>query len=160
MTDQTAYVNAYLENTTSMLHDQLNQIIQLKTQLKLTDSLLAQRDATITDLSNKLSVSTTIEKEMSVMIEKLRIAEDSHHALTNKVSHMETLQNQFNEVKKLLVKKEKELEQTKLLLEEKNTKKEPDTDIPVTTPKRKINKKKAEMTFDLPEVSTKESDDF
>ena len=70
MTDQSAYVNAYLENTVAMLHDQLNQIIQLKTQVKLSENLLSQKDSTIAELSNKLSVSVATEKEFDTLKEE------------------------------------------------------------------------------------------
>jgi len=159
MADQSVYVNAYLENTVAMLHDQLNQIIQLKTQVKLSENLLSQKDSTIAELSNKLSVSVATEKEFAVLKEKARIAEDSHHALLNKVSHMEALQNQFNELKRLYIDKEKELTETKQLLEEyKNPKVE---DVPAVS-KKKINTKKKEevLVTEEPVQSNKESDDF
>ena len=159
MTDQSAYVNAYLENTVAMLHDQLNQIIQLKTQVKLSENLLSQKDSTIAELSNKLSVSVATEKELTALKEKARIAEDSHHALLNKVSHMEALQNQFNELKRMYIDKEKELTETKQLLEEyKNPKVE---DVPAVS-KKKINTKKKEevLVKEEPVQSNKESNDF
>lgn len=152
MADQSVYVNAYLENTVAMLHDQLNQIIQLKTQVKLSENLLSQKDSTIAELSNKLSVSVATEKEFDTLKEKARIAEDSHHALLNKVSHMEALQNQFNELKRMYIDKEKELAETKQLLEESKSVKESSE-----TPKRKINTKKKEEPDQL---SNKESNDF
>lgn len=117
MTDQSAYVNAYIENIMGMVHDQLNQIIQLKTQIKVTEPLLSQKEALITDLSSKVSSSQHTETEVATLKEKLRIAEDSYHALTNKVSHMDTLMAQIVEMKKtiqekdrLLVEKDKEIE--------------------------------------------------
>jgi predicted nucleic acid-binding Zn-ribbon protein len=162
MTDQSAYVNAYLENTVAMLHDQLNQIIQLKTQIKLSENLLSQKDSTIADLSNKLASSTVTEKEFAALKEKARIAEDSHHALVNKVSHMEALQNQFNELKRMYVEKEKELDETKSALEEYRTKKEPEIPSDTPAPKRKINTKKKEsvITESTEDQPKKESDDF
>ena len=153
MTDQSAYVNAYLESAMAMLHDQLNQVVQLKTQVKLSENLLSQKDSTISDLSSKITTTTSAtEKEFAALKEKARIAEDSHHALVNKVSHMEALQNQFNELKKLYIDKEKELTETKQLLEELKSVKE-SSDVS----KRKINIKKKEEPDQL---SNKESDDF
>ena len=65
MTDQSAYVNAYIENIMGMVHDQLNQIIQLKTQIKVTEPLLSQKEATIADLSSKISKSQHTETEVA-----------------------------------------------------------------------------------------------
>ena len=159
MTDQSAYVNAYLENTVAMLHDQLNQIIQLKTQVKLSENLLSQKDSKITELSSQITTTSATEKEFAALKEKTRIAEDSHHALMNKVSHMEALQNQFNELKKLYIDKEKELVETKQLLEEYKIPKVEDVQ---SVSKRKINTKKKEevLVAEEPIRSNKESDDF
>ena len=159
MTDQSAYVNAYLENTVAMLHDQLNQIIQLKTQVKLSENLLSQKDSKITELSSQITTTSATEKEFTALKERARIAEDSQHALMNKVSHMEALQNQFNELKKLYIDKEKELIETKQLLEEYKIPKVEDVQ---SVSKRKINtKKKEEVLVAEEQIKTKkESDDF
>lgn len=154
MTDQSAYVNAYIENIMGMVHDQLNQIIQLKTQIKVTEPLLAQKDATIADLSSKVTTSQHTDAEVTALKQKLRVTEDSFHALTNKVSHMETLQNQFNNVKKRLIEKEKEIEDLKAALENK-------TDEPsvIVVPKRKINSKNKKESV-IEEMPNTESNDF
>lgn len=159
MTDQSAYVNAYLESAMAMLHDQLNQVVQLKTQVKLSENLLSQKDSTIAELSNKLSVSVATEKEFAVLKEKTRIVEDSYHALMNKVSHMESLQNQFNELKKMYIEKEKELTETKKLL---GGYKDDKADTVPTVSKKKINTKKKEevLVKEEPVQSNKESNDF
>lgn len=187
MTDQTAYVNTYLEHVMSMVHDQLNQLIQLRTQLKLTESVIAQKDAVIADLNNKFLSTENSEIEMNNLRERARIAEDSFHAMSNKVSHMETLQNQFSELKNQFIGKEnqlnvvinqlsererelnnakeligsltKELEILKAKVDNFPKEKE---EIEVA-PKKKINntKKKESVTLELPAVTTiAETNDF
>lgn len=159
MADQSVYVNAYLENAVAMLHDQLNQIIQLKTQIKLSENLLSQKDSTIADLTNKLTISTATEKEFTSLKEKARIAEDSHHALVNKVSHMESLQNQFNDLKRSYIDKEKELAETKQLLEGYKDNKVNGIP-PVSKKKINIKKKESVITESTEDQPKKESDDF
>lgn len=186
MTDQNAYVNAYLEHVMAMVHDQLNQIIQLKTQLKLTEFIIAQKDAVIVDLNNKFLSTENSEIEMNNLKERARIAEDSYHAMSNKVSHMETLQNQFNDTKRQIIEKDRELGLVKsqieilsaeiqnlhTIIEEKNSQlKEakavmdalPKAKEPEETEvlKKKINKKKESATLELPAVvSIAETNDF
>ena len=139
MTDQSAYVNAYIENIMGMVHDQLNQIIQLKTQIKVTEPLLSQKEATIADLSSKISKSQHTETEVASLKEKLRIAEDSYHALTNKVSHMDTLMNQIVEMKKTIQEKDR-------LLAEKDKQIEDLSKPPVINIKSGNRSKKANKT--------------
>jgi uncharacterized protein involved in exopolysaccharide biosynthesis len=158
MTDQNAYVNAYIENAMNMVHEQVNIIMQQKTQLKLVDALVAQKDATIADLNNKLLNDQNSETEMNNLREKARIAEDSYHTLTNKVSHMETLQNQFNDIKRKYIEVEKELAATK---EELKNEKESVKMVAEALPKKRINKKEsAALEFADSVVLQKESNDF
>jgi chromosome segregation ATPase len=133
MTDQSAYVNAYIENIMSMVHDQLNQIIQLKTQIKVTESLLSQKESTIADLTSKVSTSQHTESEVKTLKEKLKVTEDSFHALTNKVSHMDTLMNQIVEMKKIIQEKDR-------LLAEKDQQIQ-DLSTPKKTTTHNINRK-------------------
>lgn len=121
--DQNAYVNAYIDLVVGMLHDQLNQILQLKTQTKITETLLAQKDSTISekdaaiaDLSSRISAAQANDTELNNLRERLRVAEDSYHAVSNKLSHMETLQQQFNDMKRQVIDKDKELTDTKTQL--------------------------------------------
>lgn len=173
MSEQNAYVNAYLELVSSMVHDQLNQIIQLRTQTKLSESLLAQKDTVIAELNNKILSNENSEIEMNNLRERVRIAEDSFHAVTNKVSHMETLQNQFSDVKNKLIGKEKELMGAKTTIETLTKQLEDALSELIvlrkvkvegeTSPKKKINtnKKKESVTLELPAVVTiAETNDF
>lgn len=118
MTDQNTYINVYLENISAMVHDQLNQIIQLKTQVKISEGLLPQKEAIISDLTSRLEKVQFNETEMNELKERTRVAEDSYHAILNKVSHMETLMNQYNDLKKSFVEKENQLNEAKNLIEE------------------------------------------
>lgn len=171
MSDQSVYVNAYIENITAMVHDQLNQIIQLRTQLKVSESALAQKDAHIAELKTSLVSLQNNENEMNGLREKVRIAEDSYHALINKVSHMETLQNQFNDIKNKFKQKESELtkekakvetleNELKMAKEAINSSKVQEEIVIEPLTKKKINKKKESATLEFPAEVAAESNDF
>jgi chromosome segregation ATPase len=109
--------------------------LQLKTQLKLANDLLLERDATITQLTsekdtalgklinekdekdaelarltgeleninNNFSATQDNTETMKAALlscqDKLKIAEESHSAITSKVSHMDTLLKQLTDMK-------------------------------------------------------------
>lgn len=170
MADTSAYVNAYIDNAVGMLHENINTILQMKTQAKLTADIISARNEEVkslqvqlddvktelestranlekefessrSDLQNKLeSTVSELEKTKTVDNEEINKAradarkwEDEYNAIKGKQGLVDTLTNQFNDVKKQLISKtqeydnlnnqynsiKEELEQIKGLLSEK-----------------------------------------
>lgn len=124
MSDTTAYVNSYIDNAVMMIHENTATILQLKTQLKLANSLLSQKDAAIGNLSSKveeLSLSSndliklkddqinSNSSELAKLREDVKTLTDKNHALSNKVSHMDALLNQINEMKITIQQKDNDI---------------------------------------------------
>lgn len=117
MSDPNKYVNIYIDTMMATLHEYLASSLQLKTQLKLANDLLIERDAIvsqkdeiITQMNNEIErVKTVFSKSQSgtesIRVEllscqdRLRIAEESHDAIKSKVSHMDTLLKQLSDMK-------------------------------------------------------------
>ena len=124
MSDQSKYVNAYIDIVVNNLHENLTTMLQLKTQLKLSndvildkDSVIGQLQADIDSLKNSLnseqeSIRQTNE-EISTVRASSRHWEDSYHAMENKVSHMDSLLNQISEMKHEIKKRDVEIEEMK-----------------------------------------------
>lgn len=115
--DSTKYVNTYLDFAVSMIHEAVNEKLQNKTQLKLANDLVAERDQVIsslkTEVENLKKQSTDNVKtqdELTDAKKKAKHWEDSYHGLSNKVSHFDTLTNQFNDLKNQFQKKDVELQ--------------------------------------------------
>jgi chromosome segregation ATPase len=171
MTDQNAYINAYVDNSVGMLHEYVTMVLQLKTQLKVTGDMVAGKDATISSLEEQLgSVKSSLEEQLSGVKseldsyrsqignnnEKINQSradaikwEQEYNDMKNKVSHMDTLISQMNEMKKLIIDKDNEIENLKEKL------------IPKSSPKKSINtsKDKSEAPLVMKEIIEK-NDDF
>lgn len=111
MSDPNKFINTYIDTVIATLHEQLGSSLQLKTQLKLANDLLIERDATISQLSAEIEnirtnysanqeINEQAKSELLSCQDKLRIAEESHSAIKNKLSHMDTLLNQVTEMKR------------------------------------------------------------
>lgn len=121
MSDPNKFINTYIDTTIATLHEYVGSSLQLKTQLKMANDLLLERDATITQLTsekdtalarltseleninNNFSATQDNTETMKVALlscqDKLKIAEESHSAISSKVSHMDTLLKQLTDMK-------------------------------------------------------------
>ena len=99
MSDQNKFINAYVEQAVNSLHEQVNIVLKQKTELKLTNDLVQEKDQVIKNLESQLSSA----KDNANEIENLRTSsknwEDQYNVMKNKVSHMDTLSAQFNDLK-------------------------------------------------------------
>lgn len=145
MTDTSAYVNAYIDTTINMLHENLSTLLQLKTQAKLSNELIKAKndeivklqeelkkakencleelekvktdlDTSKSDLQNKLnSTRSELEKTKTIDNEEINKAradarkwEEEYNNIKGKQGLVDTLTNQFNDVKKQLISKTQE----------------------------------------------------
>ena len=121
MSDPNKFINTYIDTTIATLHEYVGSSLQLKTQLKLANDLLVERDAAITKLNeekeaavsrltseieninNNFSTTQDNTQTMKAALlscqDKLKIAEESHSAISSKVSHMDTLLKQLTDMK-------------------------------------------------------------
>lgn len=124
MSDQNKFVNSYIDNALGMSFEYMKQVVQLKTQLSLVNDLVQQKDEVISSLSNEkeqvnASLKTDEEKIKSCEEDLQRARDDAKKweaecaSLSNKVSHMDTLTNQFNQMKQDLIAKNNEVTQLK-----------------------------------------------
>jgi chromosome segregation ATPase len=130
--DQNKYINTYIDITVGQLHEYLNTSLQLKTQAKLANDLIQEKDQIIGSLQNQLDSIQNNNNDVQIAKDQIigslqnqlnsiqnnnndvQIAkdqakhwEDSYHAMSNKLAHMETLLNQLKEMKSLIQEKDK-----------------------------------------------------
>ena len=121
MSDPNKFINTYIDTTIATLHEYVGSSLQLKTQLKLANDLLLERDAAISKLTDEKDAAVsrltseiesinntfstnqdnteTMKAALLSCQDKLRIAEESHSAISSKVSHMDTLLKQLSDMK-------------------------------------------------------------
>lgn len=117
------YINTYVNLAVETVHNYLNDILQLKTQLSLTNSLVSEKDQAIAALTQEIqSLKNDNQKhaedasEMQKLRDSVTSWETQYNAMANKASHMDTLVAQYNELKSQFIelKKEKNTSEAKV----------------------------------------------
>ena len=132
MSDANAYMNAYVDNAVGMIHEYIGGILQLKTQLKVCESIIEAKNVEIEKLSKFKNEETeqillTKESELNDLrnqlighgnlgtenVELHQLCSDLQHrcndlqnennALAQKVSHMDSLLKQMSEMKQDII---------------------------------------------------------
>lgn len=98
MSDANQYINAYLEHAMGMLHDNLNNEIRIKTELKIANDLLVSKDNRIKELEEKLSNLSDDKEELNKAIAYAQQCEAEANGLKSKVGIVDALQKQFNDL--------------------------------------------------------------
>lgn len=130
MSDTNAFVNAYIDHAVGMIHENVGNILQLRSQLKVANDLIAEKDAVIGTLTSQLESSKINSDEMSVLRDQARHWEEAHNSMTNKVAHLDTALSQIAQMKKEILDKNDKISK----LEEK-----------LNPPKKTINTKKSRV---------------
>lgn len=114
MSDPNKYINYYVEHSLSMVHEYINTLLQTKTQLRVVQEQLSEKDTVIASLQNELNSRATSEEELNRAKAQATSWEDSVNSMKQKVAHMDTLSNQIGEAKKMLVDKTHEIDNLKI----------------------------------------------
>lgn len=111
------YYNAYVDSAVGLIHEYVGMTLQLKAQIRVAnellsekDKLLVEKDNAISSLQNEMNAAKTISSDLDKLRTDAKYWEDSYHGIMNKVSHMETLTAQFNDMKRQFLSKCEELE--------------------------------------------------
>ena len=84
MSDANAYMNAYVDNAVGLIHEYIGGILQLKTQLKVCESIIEAKNVEIEKLSKFKN-------------------EETEQILLTKESELNDLQNQLTDLKNQLI---------------------------------------------------------
>jgi hypothetical protein len=122
MSDQNKYVNTYIETMMASLHENLATILQLKTQLRLTNEIIQEKDRVIQSLNVEIENLKRSDADYHQAKDNAKIWEESFRAMERKVSHMDTLMNQVKEMKKMVLEKDKEIESLKQTINKRKRK--------------------------------------
>lgn len=146
MSDPNKYINHYIENSLSMVHEHINLLLTARTQCKMLEDQIG-------DMNAELERFKTESKELEEARQNARNWEQQYNGMKNKVEHMDTLFNQVSEMKKRMI----DLQKEKDKLQEKVEILELKLD-PTKSPKKGINKDKkvAPVSNTMPIVETVE----
>jgi chromosome segregation ATPase len=170
MSDPQKFINAYVDNAMGMIHEQTSTILQLKTQVRIANEIVSERDALIASLQEQLEQCKNTASDLSKSVEEADTIKASYEAIKNKVSHMDAVTAQANETKQALIAKNAECEVLKQEIEtlkiDNDALKSENDNLTKLVPsvKKLINKKKV-MVEETPAVVVEsrpkdENDDF
>ena len=118
--DQNLFINTYIDTIVGTLEEYLKANLQLKTQVKVNEMLIAEKDKAIQSLTQEITENLTAEDWKT----KYESAEKNYNAVLGKLKHMDGLFNQIGEMKKMMSSKDAQIELlTNELDELKGTKK-------------------------------------
>lgn len=109
MSDPNKYVNYYIENALAMVHEYVNVVLQSKTQARISGELASEKDSIIESMKAELERSIQDNTELNKSKQNAVVWEEKYNAMMTKVSHMDTLTNQVNEMKHQFISKNDEL---------------------------------------------------
>ena len=143
MFDDQKFMNVYVENAVGTVHEYINVILQLKTKLKIASDMVQQKDEMLSSFQSELANNKAAGEEINEANRKARSWEEQYNAMKNKMTHMDTLTNQYNDLKKLYVEREREIANLTSIIDQKeqeivNLKSEKDTEMQVL--KKELNK--------------------
>ena len=163
------FFNAYVDLAVGMLHQNVNAILELKTQIKLLEDNVRLKDSVITELDGAIGVlneekknrfsdldkvyleKEEIRSELSQQIEtlnsKLSSMEEKYEQMQQKHVHMITYETQIKEMKRELQAKNEEINQLKKQSEKLLPIKESVIED-INIKNKKIQQKKTELTTD------------
>ena len=104
--DQNRYINAYVDIVIGQLHEMLSSNLQLKTQNKLANEIIQEKDNLIGELQNKINAVQNNDNDVQKAKEQAKHWEDSYHTMLAKTSHMDTLLNQVRDMKAIILEKD------------------------------------------------------
>lgn len=110
MSDPNKYINVYIENSLSLVHEYINILLKTKTEAKLMEEVLKDRDLEIARLSEEVTGLRGNSTNVNEALEKARVWEDQYNSMKQRVAHMDTMASGFNEIKQRLVEKNTEVD--------------------------------------------------
>lgn len=105
MVDQNKFINTYIDIIVNTLLEQIKSNLQLQTQVKVHEFVVADKDQIVASLTQQLSENKVAE-DWKV---KYEAAETNYSAILGKVKHMDTLLAQVGEMKNIIAGKDGEI---------------------------------------------------
>ena len=140
MIDQGKFINTYIDTIVNSLLEYVKSNLQLQTQVKVSELVIAEKDQIIASLQQQINENKVAE-DWRV---KFEASETNYAAMQSKLSHMDTLLKQVADMKRIILEKDAEIEELK-------------------SPKKVINtkaKKKDEPSVVVQETKQEKTDDF
>ena len=126
--DNGKFVNAYIETASAIAHEYSNNVIQLRSQLKIAEDMVVEKDAQINSLSQQLTLATETNELNNKLLSELEELKAQNYSLSNKASQVDTFAKQISEMKTMIASKETMIQKLSKKAAAKKTTPQPPTD--------------------------------
>ena len=109
MIDQGKFINTYIDTIVNSLLEYVKSNLQLQTQVKVSELVIAEKDQIIAGLQQQINENKVAE-DWRV---KFEASESNYAAMQSKLSHMDTLLKQVADMKKIILEKDAEIAELK-----------------------------------------------
>lgn len=99
MSDQSKYINAFVDTCISTMTEQMQNLIQAKAQLKVANDIVTDRDNYIKVLQEEIVRLNKENNSKDDAVSRAITYENENIAIKNKLAQMEILTKQYNELK-------------------------------------------------------------
>lgn len=103
MDDSNKFVNTYIEIAVGQIHDNVNVLLQLRTQLKVANDTIAHLNQLVEELKKT-------DQDVNSAHNRARQWEEAHNAMLSKVSHLDTALSQITQMKKEIIERNNKIE--------------------------------------------------
>lgn len=110
MNQNAQYVNVYLETTTGLLNEYVQQIIHLRTQLRITQEELRTSREQLGTLTSEATVKDEMLKDLTYQAEQYELLKKKYSSTLNKLTNYESLLKQVKDMKKMIADRDDEIE--------------------------------------------------
>ena len=143
MSDTNKYVNIYIETVSEYAHEYFNSMMQLKTQLRVATDLIKEKDEVVAALNEKLEIEKGKEQEANKALSDAKAWEEQYNSMKGRTSNYDVLTDQYNELKKVLVSKNEEIQRISSELEttKKNVDERQEKIVTLEKEVKELNKK-------------------
>jgi len=143
MSDANKYINAYVDHAVGMLHENVNLILQLKTQLKLATDLNSEKDSLIGRLGQELETAKQDNDIIRKLNDDIKLLQDTNDRLAKEQNHLHTALNQIAEMKRMINDRDTKIAELESKISKKainSKKKNPVPVEPKLEPEKKLGK--------------------
>ncbi len=99
--DNGLYINNYIETISATAHDFLNNMMQLKAQIKVLEAVIADNAGQISTLQDTITNLLDTKRANQELQNKIDLLAEENHGLRNKASQVDTFANEIKELKKI-----------------------------------------------------------
>lgn len=119
--DHTKYINTYIDVAMSTIHENTAQLLQLKTQSRIANELVSERDSQIEVLKQQIEDLSTSVIDLDSIKSRNEELQQQHTGILNKLSHMDNLMKQVTDMKQEIIARNTEIDSLKSTITNKDT---------------------------------------